>query len=208
MVSILKSKVTTALIAGSFIALPMVAHAGHGYESTISTPAATTAVKLDVRLSDDLAHRANNLPESIKDRGHSRSFSNGFTGNGFYGEKDLNRLTQRLSDSITERLEKKGLRVDDNAPVTLIVTLDNAKPNRPTFNQMSKQAGLSFRSVSVGGAEIKSELIDASGSSLGTADYKWYETDIRDASYGGTWQDAHRAINRYAKKISKDLSKS
>jgi len=88
----------------------------------------------------------------------------------------------------------------------LRVKIADAKPNRPTFGQLSKQPNLSFRSLGTGGAELEGELIAAGGRSLGTMNYKWYETDIRDAQYGGTWSDAHRAFSRYARKTAKTLS--
>jgi len=111
-----------------------------------------------------------------------------------------------LTEKVSSKLEKNGFTVSDEATTTLIVTLDDVKPNRPTFEQLSRQPSLSFQSFAVGGAEIKSELVDSSGNSLGTADYRWFENDIRFANFGGTWQDANRAIGRYASRISKDLA--
>jgi len=65
---------------------------------------------------------------------------------------------------------------------------------------------LSFQSFALGGAEFKGELVDSQGNVLGNMDYRWYENDIRDAAFGGTWTDANRAISRFAKRAAKDLA--
>lgn len=176
-----------------------------GYDSTFSSPL-TTPVRLEVRLSDDMAYRANNLPKKLSDRGSSSRIRGGFSNNGFYGERDLNQLSERLEDKLEQRLVKKGITVSDDAAVTLVVTIEDAKPNRPTFKQLSNEPGLSFQSFGIGGAEFTGALLDAQGNNLGTMDYKWYESDIRDAAFGGTWSDANVAIRRFAKKAAKDLA--
>jgi hypothetical protein len=198
--------VSLSFVLASSLALATPALAGGiGYDSTISSPL-TTAVKLDVRLSEDMQHRANNLPEKLSDRGSSNRIRGGFGNNGFYGERDLNRLNEKLSKRLTQGLSKKGIEVSDDAPVTLVVTLEDAKPNRPTFKQLSRDPGLSFQSFSLGGAELTGELVDAQGNVLGTMDYRWYESDIRDAAFGGTWTDAGIAIRRFANHAVKDLA--
>jgi len=186
------------------VAAPAMAGSSN-FESTISAPALTN-VKIEVVLGEDLAYRADNLPKKLSDRSSSRGLNNGFSGNGFYGERELNRLTERLESKLERKLTKQGVTVSDTASTVLRVTLVNAKPNRPTFGQLSKQPSLSFQSFGVGGAEIESELIAAGGQSLGSMNYKWYETDIRFAARtAGTWTDAYRAMDRYARKATKTL---
>lgn len=195
-----------SVVLASSLTLASPALAGSvGYDSTISAPL-TTAVKIDVRLSEDMQYRANNLPKKLSDRGSSNRMRGGFGNNGFYGEKDLNRLNEKLSKRLTQGLSKKGIEVSDSAPVTLVVTLEDAKPNRPTFEQLSRDPSLSFQSFSIGGAELTGELVDAQGNILGTMDYRWYENDIRDAAFGGTWGDAGIAIRRFANHAAKDLA--
>lgn len=197
------------LLASSLITLSLAmaapALAGSNFESTVTT-SALSAVKIEVVLSEDLAHRANNLPVKLSDRSNARSHNAGFSGNGFYGDKELARLTERLGEKLERRLTKQGLTVSDTASTVLRVTLVDAKNNRPTFTQLSHQPGLSFQSFGNGGAEFESELIAAGGQSLGTMTYDWYENDIRFANHGGTWSDANRAIDRYAKKVAKTLN--
>ena len=201
----MRSVLTSSLIALSFaIAAPAMAKS-YGYDTTVSAPL-TSAVKIEVVLSEDMAHRANNLPEKLSDRSDARGFNSGFSGNGFYGDRDLERLTERLQSKLEKRLTKKGIEVSDTAPTVLRITIEDAKPNRPTFNQLSKEPGLSYQSFGNGGAELQAELIAAGGQSLGTMSYQFYENDIREAKYGGTWSDAHRAFGRFASKAAKTLA--
>ena len=198
---------TPMIFAASLaIAVPVSAKSSSKFESTVSAPT-PQAVKIEVMLSDDLAYRADNLPEKLRDRSGARGFNAGFSGNGFYGERDLDRLTERLEKKLERRLNKQGIQVDSEASTILKVTLVDAKNNRPTLEQLSKQTSLSFQSFGTGGAELSGELVNAGGTSLGTMSYAWYENSIRDAAYtAGTWTDAHRAFDRFAKKAAKDLS--
>lgn len=195
---------TAALTTALLISSP--ADARRGYDSTVTAPIAG-AVQLDVKLSDDLAYRADNLPKKLSDRG-SGIRSTGFGSNGYYGQKDLDKLTVRLENRLAKQLGKRGITVDDNAPTVMRVVITDARNSRPTFRQLSKDPGLSYRSVANGGATIDAQLIQAGGAEIGTISYQWYEDDIRDAQYSGTWTDAHRAMDRFAKKAAKDLSQS
>jgi len=201
----MRKLLTSALITVSFLASAPAFAKSYGYNSTVSEPL-TSAVKIEVVLSEDMAHRADNLPKKLKHRSNSRRLNAGFANNGFYGERELQLLTERLQSKIERKFAKKGIAVADNASTVLRVTIANAKPNRPTYKQLSKDVRLSFQSFGTGGAEIESELIAAGGRSLGAINYKWYETDIRDSKYGGTWTDAHRAFSRYASRAAKALS--
>jgi len=198
------------LLASSFIAASFAftapALAGtRNYETTVSAPL-TSAVKIEIVVGEDLAHRANNLPKKLSDRGGSNRLNSGFSNNGYYGDKDIKRLTERLQSKIEKKFTKKGIEISNTASTILRVTLTDAKPNRPTFEQLSREPGLSFQSFGNGGAKIESELIAAGGVSLGTMNYKYYETDIRDAARGsGTWMDAYRAFGRYSSKVAKTL---
>lgn len=200
-----------SLLASSFLALsfsiaaPALAKS-YGFDTTVTSPL-NTAVKIEVIISEDMAHRANNLPEKLSDRSGARGFRSGFAGNGFYGDKDIQRLTERLTSKLERRFEKKGIQVSETAPTVLRITIEDAKPNRPTFKQLSVEPGLSFQSFGNGGAELQADLIAAGGQTLGTMSYRFYETDIRDAQFGGTWSDAHRAFSRFASKAAKTLAR-
>lgn len=197
-----------SIIAASIgFAAPLTASAGGvGYESNLSTVLATP-VSVDVKLSDELAFRANNLPKKLSDRGTGLNTNNGFSGNGFYGEEALEDLRLDLFEDITRRLEKEGLQVAENAPAKLVLTIEDVKNNRPTFEQLSREPSLSYQSFGIGGAELKGELFDASGISLGTMDYRWYDSFIQNANFAsGTWTDTKRAFGRFSKKVAEDLA--
>lgn len=196
---------TSSLLTASLLFSATAFAKSFGYSSTITEPLAS-AVKIEIGLSEDLAHRANNLPKLIRDRSSSLRSNSGFANNGYYGDKDLDLLKKRLQSKIEKRFSKKGIAISENASTILRVTLADAKPNRPTFEQQSRDVSLSFQSIALGGAEIESELVTRDGRSLGNINYRWYENDIRDASFGSTWSDTYRAFDRYASRAAKVLS--
>lgn len=190
----------TALLAAGANAQ---AKSSQKFETTLQQEV-NAPVKVEVVVSQDLANRAENLPESLRDRRNFRSNS-GFANNGYYGERELDKLTDRLQSRMEKRLAKEGVAVDDNAGTVLRLVIKDARNNRPTFKQMSKEPGLSFRSFGTGGATLEAEIIAAGGTSLGTMSYAWYETNIEDAAYGGTWSDAYRAFDRFTRKVADEL---
>ena len=196
---------TSSLLTASLLFSATAFAKSFGYSSTITEPLAS-AVKIEIGLSEDLAHRANNLPKLIRDRSSSLRSHSGFANNGYYGDKDLDLLKKRLQSKIEKRFSKKGIAISENASTILRVTLADAKPNRPTFEQQSRDVSLSFQSIALGGAEIESELVTRDGRSLGNINYRWYENDLRDASFGSTWSDTYRAFDRYASRAAKVLS--
>lgn len=194
---------TTILTLG-LLATPAFAKSSQKFESTLSA-AVTTPVKIEVVIGENLAYRANNLPKTLKERGSARLGAS-FGNYGHYGEKDLNRLADRLQKRFETRLAKEGVTVDANAETVLRLVLTDARPNRPTFTQLSKDTSLSYKSFGVGGASFEGRILTAVGASLGDLSYAWYETDIRDAAYSTTWSDANRAIDRFARKTAKSLN--
>lgn len=83
------------------------------------------------------------------------------------------------------------------------LVLTRLSPNRPTFEQLASRPGLdAFRSISIGGAEIKGEIITADGRSV-PVDYSWFSHSIADSRYATTWQDADRAFERFARRVAR-----
>ena len=176
------------------------------FENTIEGEI-TGPIKVEVILSDDMVHRTTNLPKKISDRNGSRGLNSGFAGNGFYGEKSVNKLMDNVKKIVERRFERKGLNISDEASTIFRITVEDAKPNRPTFEQLSRQAGLSSRSFSTGGASFNAEMVTAGGESLGTMSYRYYDTDIREASFGvATWDDAKKSASFFARKAAKALN--
>ncbi|MBI1361169.1 MAG: hypothetical protein GC155_12910 [Alphaproteobacteria bacterium] len=110
-----------------------------------------------------------------------------------------------LSKSLTERIERQFAREGVN-PARVVVTIDDAIPNRPTFKQISDRIGLDpIRSISIGGAKLSGVAYDASGKEIGKLDYKWYETDISQVYGYGTWTDAEWTFDRFANRFAKQI---
>ena len=196
---------TIAIAASLTMAAPAMAGSSHKFQSTaeanISTP-----VKVEVVIGEDLAYRANNRSKDISDI-NDRRLSAAFSNRSYYGDRDLERLAERLEKKTLMRLEKYGVAVDPNATTTVRLVITDADPNRPTFEQLGRDVSLSYQSFGVGGAEFEGEILSGDAV-VAEFSYGWKETDIRDAQYGGTWSDANRAIDRFAKKTAKMIAGS
>ena len=200
-------KFLTLISAAVVLATPAFAQA-RGFDSDFSQ-AMTGPFKLEVVVSKDLAHRANNLPKKLSDRGSSSRLNSPFSNNGKYGDRAIVYLIEEMQEEIVEDFSKRGLTLSDSAPTLMRITIVGAKPNRPTFNQLSKDASLSFQSFGIGGADMTAEFISAGGNVVGTAEYDYYSGfgDRPNLQSSGTWTDANRAFSRFSKKLSKTLAK-
>lgn len=194
--------IATAVIA--LTSAPAFAVSKNKFAEDMAVPAGAS-INVEVVLSKDMVHRADNLPEKLSDRGRARGLRDGFSGNGYYGMKDLEMLREDMMDEMNHDLSKAGYSVTENGAYTLRVTIDDARPNRPTFRQLSVQPNLSFKSVGRGGARLTAELIDGSGAVVGTSQYGWYEHSIDSFSGTSTWGDAKRSFSRFASKTAKTL---
>ena len=117
-----------------------------------------------------------------------------------YGDKEGTYLSEMVQKDLTRELGKAGADV-----ARVEVTILDAKPSRPTFKQGADTPGLDMhRSVSVGGMKLMAIAYDASGHASEPFEYKWYETDIRQAGLT-TWHDANRASNRFAARFAKSV---
>jgi|GEM_PF-973020 len=171
------------------------------YEGTL--PPIREAVALDVKLSADLADRATNLG----DRSGRVGLRNGFATDGYLGEPGLVRLREDAIAELSKRLAREGVTVDANAATVLRVRLVDARPNRPTFEQLSEQPSLDFNSVGLGGASFEGELVRAGGEAIGEFRYGFYSNLIDNAAFGTTWTDADRAVERMARRVARELSR-
>lgn len=121
-----------------------------------------------------------------------------------YGEREGETLTEDIIDDLDHAFSRAGV-----APARVDVVIVNAKPNRPTLEQLSDRPGLdAFRSISLGGMELTGTAYDADGNVLATQEYEWFENNIRDAVGSATWTDANRASRRFAKKLANQLTDS
>lgn len=117
-----------------------------------------------------------------------------------YGVKEGEYLAGRVRADLERELAKAGADV-----ARIDVTILDAKPSRPTFKQAGDMPGLDIhRSVSVGGMKLSAVAYDAAGKASEPFEYKWFETDIRQAGLT-TWQDARRASSRFAFRFAKQV---
>ena len=116
-----------------------------------------------------------------------------------YGAREASALTADLKASVEKTLARSN--AHEGARIELILT--DAKPNRPTFKQLSDKPGLSMESFGVGGAAIKGKIVSADGTEKPLS-YRWYETDIREASYSWIWSDAEWTFDRFARRLVRD----
>lgn len=198
-------KYITLLPAAALLATPAFAQA-RGFDADFSK-AVTGPFKLEVVVSEDLAHRANNLPKKLSDRGSGPRLNAAFSNNGKYGDREIEYLINDMQKEIVEDFGKRGLTLSDNAPTLLRVTIVEVKNNRPTFNQLSQDIGLSFKSFGIGGADVSAEFISAGGTVIGSAEYDFY-SNLNDGFNQGraVWADTTRAFSRFSKKLSKKLA--
>lgn len=141
--------------------------------------AAQPVAEVSVRIGDDL--------RSTAEKKH-------------YGERDLDRLATDLERSVERSLERGGRLSESGGRLEL--ELADARPSRPTFEELSRRPGLSYQSLYAGGAEIQGEYVAPDGTRTPLR-YRWYEDDLRDNLGSGAWSDAERAIDRFARKVGR-----
>ena len=121
-----------------------------------------------------------------------------------YGVREAEHLIDEIREDLERELDKAGV-----SPARIEVTLNDARPNRPTIGQLGDRPGLDpLRSISIGGADLSAIAYDADGNEIASLQYDWYENNIRDVLGSATWGDANRAFSRFARKFSNTLAKS
>jgi hypothetical protein len=114
------------------------------------------------------------------------------------GVRDVDQLADQLRTSVEKRLARSG--AYDGARIELVLT--DVKPNRPTFEQLGRQPGLSFESFGIGGAAIAGQAVAANGA-VTPIHFHYYESDIRQSRNLSTWADAEWAIDRFAHEFAR-----
>ncbi len=117
------------------------------------------------------------------------------------GEREGTYLQETLTRYVTQALAERGV---DNRNVRIEMSILNARPNRPTFEQVASTPGLdSFRSISIGGAELEGVVRDANGAVIANVEHRYYSNDLLTAAQNAdTWGDARRAMRRFATKVA------
>jgi hypothetical protein len=123
-------------------------------------------------------------------------------------EEDLGPREGTYLQAETQRIVSQALAhvggevVADGAPITVELTILDAVPNRPTFQQMADEPALSFESFGVGGARFEAVLRSADGHELARVEHRFFESNIFDTFAASTWTDARRAMRGFARKVA------
>lgn len=116
------------------------------------------------------------------------------------------REAQVLKDDLVRHVDK-ALSTKGQTPARVVVTIEDAAPNRPTFRQLSDKPGLdAFRSISIGGANVSGVAYDATGKEIGSLTYRWYESDVTQSIGRATWSDATWVFQRFANRFADKLN--
>lgn len=114
------------------------------------------------------------------------------------GRRDIDQQVARLQRAV----ERALARSDDFNGTRIELVLTELKPNRPTFEQLSDQPGLSLLdSISIGGAAIEGEVIGPDGSRRRVA-YDRFSSSLAEVHGYSTWQDAERAYDAFARGLA------
>ena len=118
------------------------------------------------------------------------------------GAREARVLSDALTRKITNVFAEQGVQAEK-----IVVTIEDARPNRPTMEQVSQKPGLdSMRSISLGGAKLSGIAYDAAGNEIGRFDYRWYETDLSNVVAGTTWSDARSTFDKFARRFADKLT--
>ena len=115
-----------------------------------------------------------------------------------YGERDIADLQRDLSQEV-ERALARG---SGPAPVRVDLVIEDVKPNRPTFAELSREPGLSLRSIAIGGARIGGSATLPNGARVPIR-FSWYEDDLRYELGPTTWTDAEQAFDMLARRLAR-----
>ena len=113
-------------------------------------------------------------------------------------------LSEQVTRTVARELADRGATMSETAPITIEISIVDADPNRPTFEQLSNQPSLDgFRSISIGGAELRAVLRGADGSVVSEVTHRRYNHSLADL-HGATttWSEARVAIRQFADKVA------
>lgn len=111
-----------------------------------------------------------------------------------YGAQENKVLRDLLVRAVARRAAKGGFsRLD--------LVIEYARPNRPTFNQLSLEPSLSVNSLAIGGATVTGTAYTADGASRPLR-FSWYESDLSQEYGVTTWSDADRAFQLLGEELA------
>lgn len=111
------------------------------------------------------------------------------------GDREVNEQIAALQAEVAQALAQRY------PGATANLVLVDLKPNRPTMEQMRQTPGLDpIRSISIGGAAIKGEIVTADGQSR-PVEFSYFSPTLRDVWGFSVWRDADRAFERFGDRI-------
>jgi len=124
-----------------------------------------------------------------------------------YGPRELDRLVNKMQSALMDALMDAGRYTETGQPEAniLLVVIEDAQPNRPTFQQLTARPGLSARSLSLGGARVTAIMTDPAGEELGRFAYSWRTPSLDRSQYATVWGDAEHAFDRFARLVAEEL---
>lgn len=148
-----------------------------------------------------LAQNALAAPVTLTPVAYSAEFQTELDEN--LGVREGAHLSDIVARVVSRELTRRGATLTENAPLTIELIIIDADPNRPTFQQLADRPGLDyFRSVSVGGAELRAVLRDADGHVLREVTHKRFDYSLADLiGAPNTWTTARQAIWGFAAKV-------
>lgn len=139
---------------------------------------------------------------SLSPISYSPQFQTALTDN--YGPSEGEFLQRDLRQAVERALARRGVSVAQGAPISIELSILDAKPNSPTLHQASHRLGLDvMRSISVGGAALQAVLRDGSGNVISTVSHRRFNNSLEEV-FGpvSTWDEAERAIGQFADKVA------
>ena len=108
-----------------------------------------------------------------------------------------------LERRLTRALAEQGGEAAAAGAITIETTIVDARANRLTFEQLSRNVSLDYLgSISTGGAELTAVLRSADGREISRVEHRYYQNDLRNVSLSD-WGDAERAIDQFARKVAR-----
>jgi len=119
------------------------------------------------------------------------------------GVREGEYLAGAVNEAVARALTERGATLG-GGDLTIEISIIDADPNRPTMQQLADQPGLdSIRSVSIGGAELRAVLRNASGEVVSEVTHRRYNHSLADISGPSTtWTEANRAIRQFARRVA------
>jgi hypothetical protein len=120
------------------------------------------------------------------------------------GTREGDVLRRDVERAVTRALAERGASVQSGAPVSIEISVIDARPNRPTMEQTRQESGLDpFLSISTGGAELRAVLRNSGGAVIAEVEHEYYTDSLSDVLGGpSTWTDANRSIRQFANKVA------